>query len=168
MRMRSSLFLAGLLASCFAAGAAVAEPMGIEAARRFVVGKLFSYTCFDGTRGTGRIYGDGSAIGTIQVRGSGPVQYAMLPAGTLRVKGEAICASLRGMSVEPCFNLSKTDAQSFRGSVSGLGILYCDFTRRPEPVHTTWRARPPVSLDAPGNAGAPSAEPHPPGVAHGQ
>ena len=115
MPMRSSLFLCGLLASCLAAGAAAAEPMSIEAARRFVLGKLFSYSCFDGTRGTGRIYSDGSAIGTIQVRG-GPVQYAMLPPGTIRVKGEAVCAALRGMSVEPCFNLSKTDAQSFRGS----------------------------------------------------
>jgi hypothetical protein len=34
------------------------------------------------------------------------------------------------MPFDPCFNLEKTDAQSFRGSISGLGFAYCDFTRR--------------------------------------
>jgi|SRR5262245_35774223 len=126
MLVRSVIVVAGVLA----AGAAAAEQMNAEAARRFVVGKYFAYTCFDGTRGAGRINGDGSVAGTIQIRGTGPVRYAMLPPGTLRVKGEAVCASLRGMPFEPCFNLNKTDAQSFRGSVSGLGFAYCDFTRR--------------------------------------
>jgi hypothetical protein len=162
MVMRPSILLSGLVASWVAAGSAAAETMNVEAARRFVLGKLFAYSCFDGTRGTGRIYGDGSAVGTIQVGGAGPVRYAMLPPGTLRVRGEAVCASFRGMSMEPCFNLNKTDAQSFRGSVSGLGILYCDFTRRPEPVHTTWRVRPatPVPLDAGANAAAGSNGTH--------
>ena len=41
-----------------------------------------------------------------------------------------MCASLKGMPFEPCFNLDKTNDQSFRGSVSGLGFAYCDFTRR--------------------------------------
>src|SRR5215813_4218100 len=126
MAVRLVILTTGFLA----AGAAAAEPMNAEAARRFVVGEYFAYTCFDGTRGAGRINGDGSVAGTIQIRGSGPVRYAMLPPGTLRVKGEAVCASLRGMPFEPCFNLNKTDAQSFRGSVSGLGFAYCDFTRR--------------------------------------
>jgi hypothetical protein len=143
--MRSAILMAGLLA----AQAASAEPMNADEARRFVVGKLFAYSCFDGTRGTGRISGDGSAVGTIQA-GNGPVRYAMLPPGTLRVKGQYVCASLRGMPFEPCFNLSKTDAHSFRGSVSGLGFAYCDFTRRmskPRMVGTNWRqqAREPVS-----------------------
>ena len=34
------------------------------------------------------------------------------------------------MPFEPCFNLERMDDRSFRGSVSGLGFLYCDFTRR--------------------------------------
>ena len=34
---------------------ALAEPLGVDAARRFVVGKTFAYNCFDGTRGAGRI-----------------------------------------------------------------------------------------------------------------
>jgi hypothetical protein len=114
-----------------AAGAASAETMTPDAARRFVAGKLFAYNCFDGTRGAGRIFADGSVIGTIQVRGSGTMKSVFLPAGTLRVKGETYCASLPGMVIEPCFNLNRTDDRSFRGSVTGLGFfMYCDFTRR--------------------------------------
>lgn len=158
MVMRSTILVATLLA----AGAATAEPMSIEEARRFVVGKYFAYNCFDGTRGTGRISGDGSVAGTIQFRGTGPVRYAVLPPGTLQVKGQSVCASLRGMPFEPCFNLDKTDAQSFRGSLWGLGFAYCDFTRRnngPSIVRATWRPqhREPLSIRAPG-ASAPAAE----------
>jgi hypothetical protein len=109
---------------------ALAEPMSAETARRFVAGKLFAFNCFDGSRGAGRIYGDGSVIGTIQFSGTGPVRAIWLPAGTLRVKGEAVCASLKGMPIEPCFNLTRIDDRSFRGAVSGLGFAYCDFTRR--------------------------------------
>ena len=90
---------------------------------------MFSYNCFDGTRGAGRIHADGSIVGTIQVRGDGPVRNAWLPAGTIRVKEERVCASVRGMPIEPCFNLERTDNNTFRGSVSGLGFAYCDFSR---------------------------------------
>src|SRR5215472_4800781 len=113
-----------VLMSWLAAGAAWAEPMSPEAARRFVAGKRFAFTCFDGSRGAGRIYADGSVVGTIQVRGSGPVRSASLSAGTLKVKGDTVCASLRGIPIEPCFNLNKTDDQSFRGSISGLAFAY--------------------------------------------
>jgi hypothetical protein len=34
------------------------------------------------------------------------------------------------MPFEPCFNLDRTNANSFRGSITGLGFAYCDFTRR--------------------------------------
>jgi hypothetical protein len=122
--------IAIVIASLLAAGSALAETMNAESARRFVTGKLFAYNCFDGSRGAGRIYGDGSVIGTIQFRGAGPVRSVWLPAGTLRVKGEAVCAAIPGMPFEPCFNLNRTSDQSFRGSVSGFGIAYCDFTRR--------------------------------------
>ena len=53
---------------------ALAEPMNAEAARRFVAGKLFAFNCFDGSRGAGRIFGDGSVIGTVQFGGTGPVK----------------------------------------------------------------------------------------------
>jgi hypothetical protein len=122
---------AALAALLLAGDAALAQNLNVEAAKRFVTGKLFAFRCVDGSRGLGRIYADGSVIGTIQVNGSGPEKSVWLPPGTLRVKGEAICASLKGMSFEPCFNLSRTGENSFRGSVSGLGMVaYCDFTRR--------------------------------------
>ena len=109
---------------------ALAEPMNAETARRFVAGKLFAFNCFDGSRGAGRIYGDGSVIGSVQFQGSGPMRSLWLPAGTLRVKGDSYCASLKGMLFEPCFNLNRMDDRTFRGAVSGMGFAYCDFTRR--------------------------------------
>jgi len=109
---------------------ATADPMSADTARRFVAGKLFAFNCFDGSRGAGRIYGDGSVIGTVQFGGSGPVRSLWLPVGTLRVKGDNFCASLKGMPFEPCFNLNRTDDRSFRGSISGMSFAYCDFTRR--------------------------------------
>jgi hypothetical protein len=139
--LRSAILLAGLVAS-FPAWGGEMKP---EEARRFVVGKLFSFTCFEGTRGAGRVYADGSVSGSIQFRGNGPVRFATLPSGTLKVKGENVCATLRGLPIEPCFNLNKTDQKSFRGSVWGLGFAYCDFTRRarvevansrPTPLHS--------------------------------
>ena len=36
----------------------------------------------------------------------------------------------RGLPFEPCFNLDRTSQVSFRGSVSGLGFAYCNFTKR--------------------------------------
>jgi hypothetical protein len=145
MIARYGIMIAALLAS----GPALAESLDADAARRFVLGKLFAFTCFDGSRGAGRVYGDGSVVGTIQLRGSGPVHSVWLPAGTLKVKGEAVCASLKGIPIEPCFDLNRTDDQSFRGSVSGLDFAYCDFThrlsvtgRRPRPHSSE-----PLSLD---------------------
>ncbi|MBM3527152.1 MAG: hypothetical protein FJX62_03615 [Alphaproteobacteria bacterium] len=99
-------------------------------ARRFIAGKHFHYTCFEGTTGNGRIYADGSVAGYIQVGGSGPRRYVVLPAGTLHVRGEQYCASVRGIPFSPCFNVQKTSGVSFRGSVSGLGFAYCEFSRR--------------------------------------
>jgi hypothetical protein len=117
-----------VVVTLLAAVTAQAEVLSPEAARRFVAGKLFAFNCFDGSRGAGRIYGDGSVIGTVQLRGTGPVRAVWLPAGTLRVRGEAWCASLQGMAFEPCFRLEKITERSFRGS--WLGFAYCDFTRR--------------------------------------
>ena len=138
-----------VMVTLLASSPVLAESLVAEAARRFVVGKLFAFTCFDGSRGAGRIYSDVSVIGTLQFHGSGPVRSIWLPAGTLKVKGEAICASLNGIPIEPCFDLNRTDEQSFRGSVSGLDFAYCDFThrlsvadRRPHPQPSE-----PLSLD---------------------
>ena len=123
--VRSFALTVGLLAAV----PAVAGEMSAEEARRFVIGKMFNYTCFEGTRGLGRVNADGSVTGSIQFQGSGEVRHAYLPANTLQVRGESVCASLRGLPMQPCFNLERTSANSFRGSVSGLGFAYCDFTR---------------------------------------
>ena len=58
-----------LLVGLAAAVPAVASEMSVEEARHFVIGKLFAYECFEGTRGQGRIYSDGSVIGSIQLQG---------------------------------------------------------------------------------------------------
>jgi len=123
--LRSIALMVGLAAALPAA----AGEMSADEARRFVIGKMFSYTCFEGTRGQGRVNADGSVTGSIQFQGSGDVRHAHLPANTLQVRGEAVCASLRGLPMQPCFNLERTSANSFRGSISGLGFAYCDFTR---------------------------------------
>jgi hypothetical protein len=73
--------LATVVLVLLAAGSACAESLSPDAARRFVAGKLFVFNCFDGSRGAGRIYGDGSVIGTIQFRGAGPERTVALPAG---------------------------------------------------------------------------------------
>ena len=106
---------------------AAAGMMNADEARRFVSGKVFAFTCFDGTRGAGRILDDLGAAGSIQFSGSGPMRHVRLPGNTLQIRGQAVCASIKGLPFEPCFNLDKRDDRSFRGSVSGMGFAYCDF-----------------------------------------
>jgi hypothetical protein len=106
---------------------ALAGSMNADEARKFVAGKVFAFTCFDGTRGAGRLLDDMGAAGAVQFNGSGPIRHVRLPGNTLQIRGQAVCASLRGLPFEPCFNLDKTDDKSFRGSVSGMGFAYCDF-----------------------------------------
>jgi len=148
-----------VLAALAAAGPAMAEQLNVEAARQFVVGKLFAFNCFEGTHGAGRIYTDGSVAGNVQFGGSGPVRYVTLPAGTVRAQGEAVCATVSGLPMQPCFNLDKTDPQSFRGSLSGLRFAYCDFTRRntrTNMVRTTDGPRTPLAIHAAAMTEAPS------------
>ena len=106
---------------------ALAGMMNADEARRFVTGKVFAFTCFDGTRGAGRVLDDLGAAGSIQFSGAGPVRHVRLPGNTLQIRGQAVCASIKGLPFEPCFNLDKRDDRSFRGSVSGMGFAYCDF-----------------------------------------
>ena len=106
---------------------ALAGMMNADEARRFVTGKVFAFTCFDGTRGAGRVLDDLGAAGSIQFSGAGPVRHVRLPGNTLQIRGQAVCASIKGLPFEPCFNLDKRDDRTFRGSVSGMGFAYCDF-----------------------------------------
>jgi hypothetical protein len=135
------LRVAVLLGACVlgAAAAASAEELGPEQAKAFVVGKLFAYTCFDGTAGMGRIFADGSVVGTIRPGGRGEMRFASLPPGTIRVDSTAVCAHLAGLPLEPCFKVQKIDYRSFRGSVSGLGFAYCDFSQHNPRAHVMGR-----------------------------
>ena len=128
-----SLVIASVVTASFLGlgqGVATAEELGPEQARAFVVGKLFAYTCFEGTTGMGRIYSDGSVVGTIRIRGQGQTRFAALPAGTIRVDNQSMCAYLAGLPFTPCFRVEKIDVRSFRGSLSGLSFAYCDFYQR--------------------------------------
>ena len=128
---RSIILVAGVIAaSAQVLQGASAGELKPDEARKFVAGRFFSYTCFDGTTGAGRINADGSVVGTIQAGPSAPSHLVALPAGTVRVQPDSICASLRGMPFEPCFRVEQTDAKSFRGSLTAFNFAYCDFTRR--------------------------------------
>jgi hypothetical protein len=125
MVLRATVVLAALAA----AGPVLAEPLSADAARRFVVGKLFSFNCFEGTAGYGRIFNDGSVAGVVKIQGSGPTRFMHLPPGTLFTKGAAVCSSMKGAFFNPCYNLERTSDKSFRGAISGFGFAYCNFTR---------------------------------------
>jgi hypothetical protein len=123
--------LARLVLGAVTAGAmvvpALAGMMNADEARKFVAGKVFAFNCFDGTRGAGRVLDDLGAAGSIQFSGAGPTRHVRLPGNTLQIRGQAVCASIKGLPFEPCFNLDKRDDRTFRGSVSGMGFAYCDF-----------------------------------------
>src|SRR3954464_2231640 len=123
--------LARFVLGAFTAGVviapAIAGMMSADEARKFVAGKVFAFSCFDGTRGAGRILDDMGAAGAVQFSGSGPVRHMRLPGNTLQVRGQAVCAAIKGIPFEPCFNLDRKDERNFRGSVSGMGFAYCDF-----------------------------------------
>src|SRR5437867_2592621 len=109
-----------LAVSCMTIGPAVAGTLTGEEARRFVAGKLFSFTCFEGTAGAGRIQADGSVAGIIRFQGKGPTRFIRMPAGTLHVRGAAVCTTLKGAFMQPCFDLTRTSEHSFRGAVAGF------------------------------------------------
>ena len=120
-------FVWGVLTAGAMVAPALAGQMNADEARRFVAGKVFAFTCFDGTRGAGRVLDDMGATGAVQFSGAGPIRHLRLPGNTLQIRGQAVCASIKGIPFEPCFNLDKKDERSFRGSVSGMGFAYCDF-----------------------------------------
>lgn len=119
-----SLALAGL--GALASAPAGAQQLNPEQARSFVVGRVFSFNCFEGTSGSGRIYSDGSVAGTISL-GQKPPRFVRLPPNTLRVRGEAVCGFVKGMSFEPCFDVVRTGPASFRGTLAGIETMWCEF-----------------------------------------
>jgi hypothetical protein len=125
-----ALRLAVVLSVVAAATPSPAETLNADSARRFVANKQFSFTCFEGSIGSGRIGADGSVAGVVRIRGAAPTRFIHLPPGTLFAKGESVCSHVSGAFFNPCFNLEKTSANSFRGTVSGFGFAYCDFVKR--------------------------------------
>ncbi len=121
-----------LIGSVGRAAGTMAGEMTAEEARRFVIGKTFSYNCFEEARaGRAACMPTGPVVGSIQFQGAGKVALRGAAAPTrCRSKASRCAASLRGLPIEPCFNLKKIDEQSFRGSISRLGFAYCEFTRR--------------------------------------
>lgn len=116
--------------SLAAAVPAKAGELKYDDAKRLLAGRLFSYSCFDGTTGAGRIQVDGSVVGSIRAQGAGPLRFVSFPAGTMHNRGGAVCASVKGFPMAPCFKVVQTGAHTFRGWVSGLNFAYCDFTGR--------------------------------------
>src|SRR5262245_44590866 len=178
VKLATGLVGGALLGASLGAPATAAE-MRPEEAKRFIAGKLFSYTCFDGTRGAGRIHADGSVVGTMQVN-SGRMKFVALPAGTIKLSSDSICASLPHAIIQPCFNVVQTGPNSFRGSLKALNFAYCDFVRHnsrmdlartetvlppPSSLTPTVAAHPVPAVQAaplPPPAAAPQAAPVPP------
>ena len=97
-------FVLGALAAGAVIAPALAGQMNAEEARRFVAGKVFAFTCFDGTRGAGRMLDDmgrgrRGAVQRLRSGASHPAarQYAADPRpGRLRVdQGHSVRAVLQ-------------------------------------------------------------------------
>ncbi len=116
MLVRVAVVCACIGRGLLGAGLAAAEELGPEQARAFVVGKLFSYTCFEGTAGVGRIFPDGSVVGTIRIRGEGQTRFAALAGRHDQGRRTSMCAHLPGLPITPasrCRN-STTGASAAR------------------------------------------------------
>ena len=74
----------------------------------------------------GRIFADGSVVGTIRPGGRGGCGLCTCRPGRCGSRAPR-CAHLSGMIMQPCFRVEKIDYRRFRGSISSLGFAYCDF-----------------------------------------
>jgi hypothetical protein len=109
---------------------AKAGELKYDEAKRLIAGKVFSYQCFDGTTGAGRIRADGSVAGTIRMQGAGATRFVSFPAGTMHNRSGSICASVKGLFLAPCFRVEQVSEHVFRGSISGFSFAYCNFVGR--------------------------------------
>src|SRR4030095_9389992 len=106
--MLARLVLGGVTAGAMIVPA-LAGMMNADEARKFVAGKVFAFTCFDGSRGAGRVLDDLGAAGSISCGGAAPARHLRLPGNTLQIRAQSVCASIKGLPFEPCFNLEKRD-----------------------------------------------------------
>jgi hypothetical protein len=121
------------------ADTAYSKELSVSEARALVVGREFAFRCFEGTTGQGTITEDGAVAGSIQIRGRTPAHHVTLPPSTIRERSGKICASVPGLSFDPCFSMQQTNARGFRGSVIGLEFAACEFTQlraSPDPAPT--------------------------------
>ena len=146
--LRSIALTAGLLAAL----PAMAGEMGADEAHRFVIGKMFSYTCFEGTRGQGRVNPDGSVAGTVQFQGSGPVRsHTCRPtrcrsaASPFARRCAGCCSSHASISSGPATTRS---AGRFRGLASPIASSRGTDGRRLRTACTAARTRRVVSRSA--------------------
>jgi len=150
----------GALVAGAVAGPSMAQSLNPEQARQFIAGKMFAFTCVDGSRGSGRVHNDGSVVGSIQFAGNGPVRHARLPVNTVQVGTSQVCASLKGVPITPCFNIDKTSDATFRGSVQGMAsFAWCEFRKHGNSLLVARAERGPVSLRARGVRSADASKP---------
>lgn len=121
-----SIFVAALGFAALASAPAAAQQLTADQARDFVIGRNFSFSCFEGSTGSGKVYPDGSVAGFISLRDR-PPRFVRLPPNTLRVRGVSVCGFVEGMTFEPCFDVVKTGSTSFRGTLAGVETMWCDF-----------------------------------------
>jgi len=74
-----------------------AEKLNAATAQHFVLGKLFAFACFDGSRGAGRVLATAQLLAPCSSAVRDRNYSVWLPAGTLKVKGETVYASLYGI-----------------------------------------------------------------------
>lgn len=116
-----------LLCTCaLATTSAAAQDLRPREAWAFMLGKLFTMTCSDGTLGEGRILPDGSVVGKIRVGSQGEMRAGTLPAGTVRASDAGLCAYFQGLPFPPCLNVRKIDRRRFHASMSIMGFSSCD------------------------------------------
>jgi hypothetical protein len=108
---------------------ALAAELESVQARKFIVGRHWSFHCFEGTTGSGRVLADGSISGVYREHGDGPIRQQSYPPATFEVRQGLLCADgqrLFGVFT-PCFTINQRDRESFHGSIRWLPFLSCDF-----------------------------------------
>ncbi len=118
--------LALLCACVLATAPAIAQELRPREAWAFMLGKLFTMTCSDGTLAEGRILPDGSVVGKIRVGSQGEMRAGSLPAGTVRASDAGLCAYFQGLPFPPCLSVRQIDRRRFHASMSIMGFSSCD------------------------------------------
>lgn len=128
IRMKALIGLPVII-TMLCADTAYSKELSVTEARALVLGREFAFRCFEGTTGEGTITEDGAVAGSIQIRGRTPAHHVTLPPRTIHERSGKICASVPGLSFDPCFSMQQTNARGFRGSLLGFEFAACEFTQ---------------------------------------